>query len=173
MLAVTEEYLRKHKDNNRLFIEFDVRGSVGFDRKAKRLYHDERINPIGKIKKTGRMHWTPEAQKYVEFKKKIQKAFYEAIEFRNDLNGFERVRVCKNEFEAARYESKAPVIVQDYTKAEMHIFISWAKKNNGDPENVFGTFADALFKQDKWLVGSFDFEYSKTGESSVKVLMIL
>lgn len=36
----------------------------------------------------------------------------------------------------------------------MDLVIRWADDAHGDPENCFGSIADALFSQDKYLYGS-------------------
>lgn len=55
---------------------------------------------------------------------------------------------------------------------EMQISIFWNKGNHGDAENVFGSIADSLFSQDKWLDGSFKGRDSKNGEAWVDVELI-
>jgi len=65
--------------------------------------------------------------------------------------------------------SGKPITLDKDAKARMDIKIYWNSKVHGDPENIFGSVADALFKNDKNLAGSFDFEYSKDGTARVEV----
>lgn len=51
----------------------------------------------------------------------------------------------------------------------MDISILWKDNAHGDAENVFGSIADALFKQDKWLDGSFESRVSDDKVGRVKV----
>lgn len=56
--------------------------------------------------------------------------------------------------------------------ARMDIVITWKNEAHGDSENVFGSIADALFKQDKYLAGSFDWRPA-CGAGSVEVMITL
>lgn len=49
------------------------------------------------------------------------------------------------------------IVLPKGKKAYMDIFIFWADGKHGDPENIFGSIADALFWDDKHLCGSFDY----------------
>ena len=51
----------------------------------------------------------------------------------------------------------------------MNIVIYWNKGNHGDAENVFGSIADSLFSQDKWLDGSFKNRDSNNGTAYTEV----
>ena len=55
----------------------------------------------------------------------------------------------------------------------MDIQIWWKNEAHADGENVFGSIADALFKNDKKLDGSFENKGSSSKEGSVKVQIIL
>lgn len=61
---------------------------------------------------------------------------------------------------------------QDYP-ARMDILIRWKNGTHGDPENVFGAIADALFHQDKYLAGSFDWDRKEKGSGKVEVTITL
>lgn len=56
----------------------------------------------------------------------------------------------------------------------MDIDIEWGSGVHGDAENVFGSIADALFKQDKYLNGSFngDDALDKVGKVNVFITLI-
>lgn len=55
----------------------------------------------------------------------------------------------------------------------MEILIHWNSGVHGDPENVFGSIADSLFGQDKYLAGGFDFKQSEDGCARVEVTITL
>ena len=59
------------------------------------------------------------------------------------------------------YIGPKPLTIPEGFKARMDLKIWWRNDAHGDPENVFGSIADALFKNDKNLAGSFDFEEKK------------
>ena len=46
-------------------------------------------------------------------------------------------------------------------KAYLHSRIYFANKKHADPDNVQKGIEDALFKDDKYVAGTYDFEYSK------------
>lgn len=48
-------------------------------------------------------------------------------------------------------------------KVYMSLQITWANKTHADCDNVFKGIADALFMNDKHLVGEFDYEYGDKG----------
>lgn len=96
---------------------------------------------------TGKQHWTDKAQAYVKWKHFVQR------ELINDL------RIEKPE-EARRCEQNIamygkPIVLEKNQTARMDILISWKNGAHGDPENIFGSIADALFHNDKNLYGSF------------------
>lgn len=59
------------------------------------------------------------------------------------------------------------------TKAHMDIMIWWCNRAHGDPENCFGSIADALFASDKYLSGSFNFKYAEDKKARVEVVIQL
>lgn len=61
-----------------------------------------------------------------------------------------------------------PIILPKGQKAYMDLLIEWKDNTHADPENVFGSIADALFLTDKDLCGSFDVT-DKRGEGLVHV----
>lgn len=54
-------------------------------------------------------------------------------------------------------------------KARMDIRIYWMNGIHGDPDNIFKGIADALFKNDKFLDGSFETYMSEDGKGRVEV----
>jgi hypothetical protein len=47
--------------------------------------------------------------------------------------------------------------------------IFWANEKHADPENVFGSIADALFENDNHVAGSFTFEHADDKKGRVEV----
>ena len=47
------------------------------------------------------------------------------------------------------------------SKTYMNITIFFRNKKHGDPDNIWKGIADALFKNDKYVAGCFDFSYDK------------
>lgn len=55
----------------------------------------------------------------------------------------------------------------------MDLTIFWCHGTHGDPENIFGSIADSLFSQDKWLDGSFKSQMAEDGQGKVEVKITL
>src|SRR5579872_5063411 len=121
------------------YYSFSIRGT----------HEDPMGNAIPKLRKTLRQQWTPEAQRYAAWKVYVQEAFMKSlvdIDFRGHVR---YLRVFKK-----------PIKLYDGAKAVMDIRIFWKDEKHGDPENIFGSIADALFYNDKNLDGSFKSELS-------------
>ena len=58
-------------------------------------------------------------------------------------------------------------------KQRMTLHIVFANKAHADCDNIFKGIADALFENDKYLVGSFDFEYSPHKKGRVEITLEL
>lgn len=111
-------------------------------------------NAFPKLKMTGKQHWTDKAQNYVLWKKFVQSCFIKEIRL---TDGAEAQALDQN---IAKYGK--PIVLEDCT-ATMDIQIAWKDGHHGDPENIFGSIADALFHNDKNLYGSFSPLEGKTG----------
>ena len=63
-------------------------------------------------------------------------------------------------------------ITTDPQPMHMEIHIFWRGKAHADPENVFGSIADAIFKQDKYLTGAFNYTHQRKDEQPRVNIMI-
>lgn len=59
------------------------------------------------------------------------------------------------------FMEKKPIVTGD-KRVHMDMTITYIDKTHADSDNVFKGIADALFKNDKYLSGSFTFEYGDT-----------
>lgn len=121
-------------------------------------HEDTAGNPIPKIRKTMRQQWTPEAKRYVAWKGHIQKCFFDSLVGIDYPSHLRIMRVFKK-----------PIQLFTDEKAVMDIKIYWRDGRHGDPENVFGSIADALFFNDKYLDGSFSSEVAQDSRGRVEV----
>ena len=105
-------------------------------------------NPIPYTRVVKRALWLPEAKRYNAWKSYIRRSFY-------------------GEYPA--YLMRAgntlltdlqPFKTSAASKARMDVRIYWMNGIHGDPDNIFKGVADALFKNDKFLDGSFESHYS-------------
>lgn len=116
-------------------------------------------NPLPKHRKTFRQQWTPEARRYHAYLDYVRACF---------LDGTTRSR---KEFRDCFYVLGPKPLRTGDKKCRMRIKIYWSSRAHGDPENIFGAIADAVFEQDKYLAGEFDFEYcpKKRGRVDVEI----
>lgn len=123
-------------------------------------------NPIGnavpKARLTKGQQWTDKAQGYAAWKDHVRACFLDSVRehpaysmmIRNlGLNG-------------------RPFSTTSEVQGMMQLTIRWADNTHGDPESIFGSIADALFSQDKYLGGSFG-PGEITGRGEVDVAITL
>ncbi len=125
-------------------------------------HEDIHGNAIPKIRKTYRQQWTPEAQRYVAWKVYVQDAFLRSL---LDIDFKVHVRSLR--------VAKKPIKLEEGEKAVMDIRIFWKDETHGDPENIFGSIADALFYNDKNLDGSFKSEIAKDEKGRVEIIITI
>ena len=99
-------------------------------------------NAVPKLKMTGNQHWTPKAREYVQWKEHVVTAFLDSL--RGPKTVAEHRLYCSN---VARWGK--PFVLPATEHGLMRLRIKWSNKAHGDPENIFGSIADALFANDK------------------------
>jgi hypothetical protein len=120
-------------------------------------------NPIPKLKMTGKQQWTPKARRYKKWKEHVVEALIKELERRSPAAAREA---------AKNYAIFGKPLVLATRRARMDIVIVWSDGTHGDPENIFGSIADALFHNDKYLAGSFDFK-DEYGDGAVDILLTI
>jgi len=118
-------------------------------------------NARPKARLTRQQLWTPQAKKYTMWKAHVVAAFLKS------LNEDQR------RFFYNVYAANGKPIPSQSEKMRMDISIYWKNDRHGDPENIFGSIADAMFLQDKFLAGSFDFSASDEGAGRVEVAITI
>lgn len=101
-------------------------------------------NAFPKLKMTGKQSWTDKAQAYAMWKVYVQKAYLDSLPPEQYQTALRNI-----------YRYKKPIVLEKDTLARMDLEISFKGGTHGDPENIFGSIADALFFNDKNLYGSF------------------
>lgn len=120
---------------------------------------DPKGNPLPKLKMTGRQHWTPGARRYVRWKRHVVVSFIEALAKLDQSLARDAAR---------NYAAVGRPLVLGGRHARMDIVITWNGGVHGDPENIFGSIADSLFHNDKFLSGSFTYR-DESGPGQVEV----
>lgn len=138
-------------------IEFTIKGN----------HENPNGNPLPKHRKTFRQQHTPEARRYHEYLDYVRGCFLDAIEKRGTIKAKDRWVL-----DHLSFVGRKPFDTGD-RKCRMEIFITWGSHAHGDPENIFGAIADAIFEQDKHLAGSFDFDPEPRAGGKVSVRIIV
>ena len=107
-------------------------------------------NAIPKIKKTARQYWTKEVKRYTLWRKHVQAEFLQQLK---EVNGKEAVKLAENVL------IKLRPIPDTKKRIEVKMIIYFKGERHADPENVFGSIADALLQQDKHVKGEFDYRH--------------
>lgn len=137
-----------------MLIEFEIPGN----------HLDPVGNALPKVKLTRRQYWTPKAQRYSAWKKYVVSHMLFAFVSEHGKIPQELVGVLHPE------RDEKPLIVPKGKKIYMDILIEWKDNTHADPENVFGSIADAIFQNDKDLCGSFDVTDKRgTGKVHVRI----
>ena len=122
---------------------------------------DRAGNPIPKNRKTIYQRWMPDAKRYVAWKDKIVGDFLEVVIHDRELR--------RRGFASAYVNKGKPIELGAGEKARMDLKIYWKNGTHGDPENIFGAIADALFVNDKNLDGGFESRIAEDGKGKVEV----
>jgi Holliday junction resolvase RusA-like endonuclease len=127
---------------------------------------DTKGNPLPYLRTTQGSQWTDKAVKYQEWKMYVVAQFIDALDAmtREERMGYK---------EFVYIATGKPIIA---TKGKIYVNLKIEWKNDtsvrGDCDNIFKGIADALFVNDKYVAGSFDYETSKTNSGKVDVEII-
>lgn len=125
---------------------------------------DPQGSPLAKIRKTKNQAWKPEVQKYARWKDYVLEQYHKQTKTR-----VKWIFVEKNKKMVPKMVK--PLVTSEDHPAQMHIKIQWKNGVHADPEGVFGSIADALFSQDKYLSGSFEADPIPKGEGKVEIII--
>lgn len=118
-------------------------------------------NPVPYIRVVGRALWLPNAKKYHAWKGYVRRCFY---------SGYPELLMHDGK---KLLVDDQPLTTKASEKARMDIKIFWMNGVHADPDNVFKGIADALFKNDKFLDGSFESGYTPDAKGRVEVSVTL
>lgn len=101
---------------------------------------DVKGNPIPYHRTTQGSYWNKSSKRYNAWKNHVVNAYCDQTGTKDD--------------------GKKPV-KKSVERYNMDIMVYFKDKTHADSDNVFKGIADALFENDKYLSGSFDFDYDK------------
>lgn len=119
-------------------------------------------NPMSKIRLTKAQQWMPKAQRYATWKAHVLNTALAAMR-----GAPEYPMMIRNLGTLGK-----PFSTKKHIRGHMSVRIRFSDDTHGDPEGVFGSIADALFKQDKYLDGAFEGEMVR-GCGEVDVVITL
>ena len=117
------------------------------------------------MRSTQRTQWLPKVVRYNEWKGHVVAKFIDHIE---SLSKEERDELKPY----INFLDKKPIIATS-KKIYVKIYVTFKDKAHGDGDNIFKGIADALFMNDKYVAGSFDYEYSKDKQGKIYIQIIL
>lgn len=120
-------------------------------------------NPIPYARTTQAGQWTDRAIRYRAWKNHVVAQYIDAVR----LLGPDDRALFGTEKDLT---DKKP-IPKTKGKVYMHLMITYCNKAHGDSDNLFKGIADALFMDDKYIAGSFDYEYGKEGKVEVEIII--
>jgi hypothetical protein len=113
-------------------------------------------NPIPYHRTTQGSFWNKGSKRYKAWKEYVVDCCIEQL-------GIRRAELMED---ALKWK---PFTTTKENRARMDIVITFTDFKHSDSDNVFKGIADALFVQDKFLSGSFDFKYGKIGSVTVLI----
>ena len=126
---------------------------------------DPKGNPLPKLRMTQRQGWKPEVQRYVRYLETVRGAFLKSPDLtRADVDALTRTMASKG-------SKKLIPKAMTQRKAWLRVDLTWSSRVHGDPENVLGAIADAIFEDDKNLAVCADFteELGECGQAVVTI----
>jgi len=118
-------------------------------------------NPIPYFRQTQGSKWSKGAKRYHEWTNYVRANYLDAI---MPLKKVDRAMLG----EMHDFLEKKPIKAID-KKITMHTCIFFKNKAHADSDNIFKGIADALFMNDKYVAGSFDYHYSDKGKVEVTI----
>ncbi len=128
---------------------------------------DSTGNPVPYTRVVGRALWVPGALKYAAWKDYVRKCYFEEYQLYGMPVLIDDKIDLKNMALAGKYKPQPIRLTRQ--KARMDLKIYFKNGHHADPDNIFKGIADALFRDDKDLDGSFCSEISASGEGRVEI----
>lgn len=123
-------------------------------------------NPLAYFRTTQGSRWNAGSKKYDAWKQFVKGCFLSEL--------MDKKKITGADFKALVYvHPNMKPIQKSKLKMRMDLQIYWCSDAHADPDNVFKGIADALFENDKYLAGSFDFTQAIDKKGKVDVTITL
>lgn len=117
--------------------------------------HEDPIgNPVPYVRSTRNALWREEGRRYAAWKEYVRGIYLAAAASKGILAPKEVVNL--------NVTGEKPIKLERGQRARMDLTIYWKNGAHGDPDNIWKGIADALFKNDRNVDGSFE-SFTKTG----------
>lgn len=123
---------------------------------------DKTGNPIPYMRSTQGGQWKPNVMRYNQWKGHIVASYLDAL---GEIKKIDRADFGEMHDLIQRKPIKA-----SKEKIYMNIMITFKDKTHADGDNIFKGVADALFMNDKYVAGSFDYQYGDVGRIDVEII---
>jgi len=118
-------------------------------------------NPIPCVRMTQGSQWSDPAMRYKEWKSFVVAQFIDLIQ---GMTKEERMHYS----DIINLSEKKPIKKSD-RKIVVDLMIYFKDNSHADCDNIFKGIADALFMNDKYVVGSFDYKMAEQGKVDIKI----
>lgn len=117
-------------------------------------HEDVKGNAVPYTRMTQRGKFKPNARKYTKWKQYVVGQFIDHLGQCDCFDSHEQRAIM-----LTVAQGKAPLPYVPGIKIELNCMIYFATKNHGDPENIRKGIMDALFSNDKNVIGYYDYDY--------------
>lgn len=121
-------------------------------------------NPCPYFRVTSQSKWSKGAKRYHQWCSFVRARYLDAL---GEIKTIDRA-----DFGDFHDLLEKKPIANTGRKVIVNLKIHWKDRTHADSDNVFKGIADALFMNDKYVVGSFDYDYSENKQGSVEVEII-
>ena len=118
-------------------------------------------NPIPYFRTTQAGQFNKGAKRYHAWKDYVRAHYLDAL---GEIKHIDRA-----DFGEAHDLLQKKPIAKQAGKIHMRLCITWANKAHADSDNIFKGIADALFMDDKYLSGEFDYHYGDQAQVEVTI----
>jgi hypothetical protein len=122
----------------------------------------EKKNPVPYTRMTQKGKFKPRAQKYLKYQQYVVGAFLDHMQHCRCFS-----RIEKQAMLLRCAQTKFPLTAD--RKTEVNCMIYFKDRNHGDPENVRKGIIDALFKDDKKVIGYCNYDYDEQPRVEIEI----
>ncbi|MEW6610677.1 MAG: hypothetical protein AB1352_03590 [Patescibacteria group bacterium] len=124
-------------------------------------HEDPLGNPIPYVRSTRDALWRADGKRYAAWKEYVRGAYLAAAGSKGILTPKEVVNL--------NITGEKPIKLERGQRARIDLTIYWKNGAHGDPDNIWKGIADALFKNDRNVDGSFESYVKTDGQGTVHV----